>query len=43
MKVFIYLALLSLDLLLQNVKFKLLKNLKQMPYRMGQQEKVMIK
>jgi len=29
--------------LLQNVKFKLPKNLKQMPYHMDQQEKVMIK
>jgi len=32
-----------LDLLLQNVKSKLLKSLKQMPYHMDQQEKVMIR
>ena len=39
----IYSVLLLLDLLLQNVKFKLPKNLKQMRYHMDQQEKVMIK
>ena len=43
LKVFIYSVLLLPDPLLQNVKFKLPKNLKQMRYHMDQQEKVMIR